>query len=170
MIYLAARIAQPAALQGKRFLNMVGRLLPVCIFLSFLGCEIVRSGEPITPQRVSFIQKGVTVRDEVIRRLGPPLVEFPARVEQHGEMTSPVSPDAGMTESTASSARAAQLSRSVAAYYAAESTWSLFTGYESTAQWLAVTFDDRGIVQDTREEVPPRPEPIWWPCSGVLGC
>jgi outer membrane protein assembly factor BamE (lipoprotein component of BamABCDE complex) len=150
---------------------MVSRLLPVCIFLSLLGCEIVRSGEPITPEQVSSIQKGTTTRDEVIRRLGPPLVEFPARMEQHGEMTSPASLDAaGMADSTASSARAAQLLRSVAAYYAAESTWSLFMGYESTAQWLVVTFDDRGIVQDTREEGPQRRGPIWWPCSGVLGC
>jgi hypothetical protein len=111
------------------------------VLLAFIswGCATAEMGRYIGPQDVTWIQKGVTTRSEVVQRLGPPLSETPDWTAMQFQSVS---------TTTTSKEGESQQSVTTTIYLHTKSEGGLFVGFTTTQEQFWVSFDEHGIVQN----------------------
>lgn len=107
------------------------------------------SGKLVTPEQVTWIKKGVTTRDEVLKRLGPP--NFPEIAStstmystEYETTTEETLEDGKKVTRGTMKVRPAGVQRTIAQYFYAEAV--AFSGATSKNFW--VCYGEYGIVQD----------------------
>ena len=128
------------------------------IFVSLItvGCATAESGRTITPEEITWMQKGVTTRVEVVEKLGYPMSEVPDWSKMDLSSTSTtttttITGDDGQTPKSVSTTTVQTNPGnkfSKALYIHTKSTGGLFVGFETTQEQFCVVYDEQGVVQD----------------------
>jgi hypothetical protein len=124
--------------------GVLRKLLVVLIGLTLAGCSFAETGRLITSEQLDQFRQGTTTRDEVLRLLGPPLVEVPPFPTAQA-----ATPDTTAAEPPATAAeRGPSYPRYTAHYYYARLVFPTPEGYRTTVQQFWVQYDPNGIVQE----------------------
>ena len=123
--------------------------LVVCFLVLVFLAACASHGKLVTPEQVTWVKKGVTTRDEVLKRLGPP--NFPEvaststmfSTEYESISEEKIEDGKKITRGTMK-VRPARGQRTIAQYFYAEAV--AFSGATSKNFW--VCYSDQGIVQD----------------------
>jgi hypothetical protein len=121
----------------------------LCILglVSLVACA--SNGKLVTPEQVTWIQKGVTTRDEILKQLGPPnFPEVPSAATMFSTEYESISEEKiedgkKITRGTMK-VRPAAGHRTIAQYFYAEAV--AFSGVTSKNFW--VCYVEQGIVQN----------------------
>ena len=114
------------------------------------GCATAEHGRRITPDQITWIQKGITTRAEVVQKLGGPMSEVPdwgGLTYQSTSVTTIIKE--GDTQKTVTTTTAQPTKqRTKALYLYTKSEAAAFVGVTTTQEKFWVVYDENGIVQD----------------------
>lgn len=123
--------------------------LVVCFLVLVFLAACAAHGKLVTPEQVTWVKKGVTTRDEVLKRLGPPNFPEVASIStmfstEYESISEEKIEDGKKITRGTMKVRPARGQRTIAQYFYAEAV--AFSGATSKNFW--VCYSDQGIVQD----------------------
>jgi hypothetical protein len=128
-------------------------VVPVALFIlsSVLsGCATAEHGRRITPDQITWIQKGITTRAEILQKLGGPMSEVPdwgGITYQSTSVTTTIKEgDTQKTVTTTTAQPTKQRTKALYLYTRAEA--AAFVGVKTTQEKFWVIYDEHGVVQD----------------------
>ncbi len=132
-------------------IRLVAAPLLLFILTSLLsGCATAEHGRRITPVQVTWIQKGITTRAEVVQKLGGPMAEVPdwgGITYQSTSVTTTIKEgDTQKTVTTTTAQPTKQRTKALYLYTKAEA--AAFVGVTTTQEKFWVIYDEHGVVQD----------------------
>jgi len=122
------------------------------VLLAFIswGCATAEMGRYVGPQDVTWIQKGVTTRSEVVQRLGAPHSEAPDWTPmQFQSVSTTTTSKEGASQQSVTTTKVEPINKSTKAIYLhTKSEGGLFVGFTTTQEQFWVSYDEHGIVQN----------------------
>jgi hypothetical protein len=120
----------------------------IVISLVLGGCGTVEHGRLISQDEVTWIQKGVTTRTEVVERFGTPRLETPLQSTATSTTTRTASGE-GQPQTTTTTVHVNEAPKGSKATYLhtrSKSTIPFWVKAHTTQFWL--TYDEKSVVQD----------------------
>lgn len=123
-------------------------LLPIAVML--WGCATAEMGRQIKPEDVAWIQKGVTGRSEIVKRLGAPFSEAPDWSAMKFQSTSTTTTNKeGEKQQSVTTTTVEPINKITRALYLhTKSEGGVFVGIKTTQEQFWIRYDERGVVQD----------------------
>jgi hypothetical protein len=123
-------------------------LIYYVVLLFAWGCAIGEQGRLISQDEVTWIQKGVTTRSQVVERFGSPRLEtaLQSTTTSTTTTTGSVEGHSQTTTTTVQATEAQKGSKAAYLYTRSESTLPFWGNVHTTQFW--VVYDEKGIVQD----------------------
>ena len=120
----------------------------VVLGLALSGCATEEQGRRIRQEEVTWIEKGVTTRSQVVERFGSPRLEMPLPSTTTSTTTTTATVD-GKPETTITTVQvneAPKRTKATYLYNRSESRIPFYGKIHTTQFWLV--YDETGVVQD----------------------
>jgi hypothetical protein len=124
-------------------------LYAIGVTLVLWGCATDEQGRLISRDEVSWIQKGMTTRSQVIERFGSPRFETPLQSSTHSTTTTTTATADGQSQTTTTTVHVDEPPKGTKAIYPytrSRSTLPFDIKVRTSQFWLV--YDENGVVQD----------------------
>jgi len=125
----------------------------ILLLLVLCGCASGEYGKLITPDQVTWIQKGGTTRDEIIARFGAPQMpevqDLAGMQNMEFESTSVETVEEGKKVTRTKMKPMPQPHQTIAQYFFTRSEAIAFAGATTTSKNFWVCYDEAGVVQSS---------------------
>jgi hypothetical protein len=124
-------------------------LYAIGVTLVLWGCATDEQGRLISRDEVTWIQKGITTRSQVIERFGPPRFETPLQSSTHSTTTTTTATAEGQSKTTTTTVHVNEPlkgTKVIYPYTRSRSTLPFDIKVRTSQFWLV--YDENGLVQD----------------------